>query len=176
MVIAAVRTKEELEDALKSPVSMIFHLNPNILTLTTTIDQVHEAGKKLLIHMDLADGIGKDRAGIYFAKKAGVDGIISTRVKIIKDAREAGLYTVQRFFAVDSQSVQTTIEAAKNARPNMIEIMPGMMEKVIVRLKQEIDIPVIAGGLVETKNEIKTAMTAGATAVSTGVRELWYEG
>jgi hypothetical protein len=40
----------------------------------------------------------------------GVDGIISTRTNIIKFARQEGLTTVQRFFIVDSHSVDTTVE------------------------------------------------------------------
>jgi glycerol uptake operon antiterminator len=34
--------------------------------------------------------------------------------------------------------------------------------------------PVIAGGLIETKQELTDALGSGATAVSTGRKELWY--
>ena len=40
-------------------------------------------------------------------------------------------------------------------------------------MASETDIPVIAGGLIETKEEIYKALSAGAAAVSTGARELW---
>ena len=36
-------------------------------------------------------------------------------------------------------------------------------------------IPLIAGGLVETRQEVNTSLTLGAFAVSTGREELWYE-
>ena len=173
MMIAAVRGKEEMEAALASAVKIIFDLSPSILTLKETVLAVHKAGKKLFIHIDLAEGIGKDKAGICFAKEAGVDGIISTRVNIIKVAREAGLFTVQRFFAVDSRSVHTTIEAVRSSRPDMVEIMPGIMEKVISNLKKQITIPLIAGGLIETKEEVGRILAAGAAAVSSGKQELW---
>jgi len=35
-------------------------------------------------------------------------------------------------------------------------------------------IPVIAGGLIETKTEVFDALGCGATAVSTGRKNLWY--
>ena len=36
-------------------------------------------------------------------------------------------------------------------------------------------LPVIAGGLIETKDEIFAALSAGASAISTGKKELWYK-
>lgn len=53
----------------------------------------------------------------------------------------------------------------------MIEIMPGTLDKVIKKLKNEINIPIIAGGLIETQEEIKASLESGASAVSTGKKE-----
>ena len=155
MIIAAVRNERDMEKALQSGVGMIFYLSPNILTMDETVDAVHEAGKKIFLHMDLAEGIGKDKSGIEYVKQKGVDGIISTRVSIIKAAREAGLFTVQRFFIVDSQSVSTTLEGIKASKPDMIEIMPGIATKVIADLKGKLNIPIIAGGMIESRMEVR---------------------
>lgn len=173
-VIAAVRTQEELLRAAQSEVKIVFDLNPNILTLENSIKILHEAGKKCFIHLDLADGIGKDRSGIAYAKNLGVDGIISTRTGIIKAARELGVFTVQRFFIVDSHSIDTTVEALKSSKAQMIEIMPGSVLKVISRMKETIEVPIIAGGLIETEKEAVEAVKSGASAVSTGAQSLWY--
>lgn len=172
-IIAAVRNKQELEKAINSNVSIIFMLTPNIGDIKEQAELVHSVGKKLFIHLDLAEGIGKDEYGIRFVKEQGIDGIISTRTNIIKNAKRENLFTIQRFFAVDSQSVHTTIETAKSSKADMIEIMPGMMTKVIKILKKELDIPVIAGGLIETKKEVEEALSCGAVAVSTGKKEFW---
>lgn len=173
MIIAAVRNESELEAALKSRVKMVFCLNSNIHTLEKMVEAVHDSGKKIFLHIDLAEGIGKDRAGIEYVKKKGVDGIISTRVNVIKAARDIGLFTVQRFFIVDSQSVNTTLESIKASKPDMIEIMPGTVTKVIAKLRLSIEIPIIAGGLIETRQEIDEALQNGAAGVSTGKQELW---
>ncbi len=172
-VIAAARSDEELLIASKSKVDIIFMLSPNISKIKKQTEIVHSRGKKIFIHLDLAEGIGKDEYGIRFAKEQGVDGIISTRTNIIKMAKKEGFFTVQRFFLVDSQSVVTTIESAKTSKADMIEIMPGTISKIINRLKEELKTPIVAGGLIETKEEINEAISCGATAISTGKQEFW---
>ncbi len=174
-VIAAVKSREDLTRAIESDVDIIFHLSADIFGLGEDVERVHNANKKLFIHMDLVDGIGKDSLGIEFVKKMNVDGILSTRVNLIRNAREKGLCTVQRFFIVDSRSIDTTIETIKSSKPDMIELMPALLPKVISRVKSSLDIPIIAGGLIETKNEIICAINAGADAISTGKSELWCD-
>jgi len=172
-VIAAVRSKESFDAALKSGSELIFDLAPDISDISGKAEACHAAGKKLFIHLDLASGIGKDKSGIDYVRSMGADGIISTRANIIKLAREAGLHTVQRFFAVDSQSVATAVESRKNSKADMIEIMPGVIPKVISDLRERVGVPIIAGGLIESEAEIKSVLAAGAAAVSTGKASLW---
>lgn len=175
-VIAAVRSQEELLKAAQSDVKIVFDLAPDILTVQERVDILHKAGKKFFIHIDLAVGIGKDRSGIIYVKNAGVDGIISTRSTIIKTARDEGLFTVQRFFIVDSHSINTAIDSLKSSKAQMIEIMPGIILKVIKELKKTIEVPIIAGGLIETREEVAEVLKNGASAVSTGKIELWEKG
>ena len=172
-VIAAVRDSEQLLLAAKSEADMIFMLTPNITKLKSHIEIAHGAGKKLFVHIDLAEGIGKDEYGIRFVNELGADGIISTRTNMIKIAKKLGMYTVQRFFIVDSHSVDTTIETAKVSKADMIEIMPGTVSKVIKTLKKELDMPIVAGGLIETAEEIEDAVMCGAAAISIGKKEFW---
>lgn len=172
-VIAATRTDEEFLLVLSNGPSVVFDLSPDLMSISAKLKKAHEAGKKYLLHVDLAKGLGKDEVGIRFLKRIGVDGVISTKVNIIKMARECGLYTVQRFFIVDSHSVQTTVDAVRSSKPDMIEIMPGPVFKVIGRLKDKIDTPIISGGLIESSDEVFGAIEHGATAVSTANPELW---
>ena len=148
-------------------------LTQNIADIKRQAESAHKGGKKLFIHLDFAEGIGKDEYGIRFAREQGIDGIISTRANIIKLAKKEGLFSLQRFFIVDSQSINTTIETLKSSKPTMIEVMPGNNPKVVKRLKAKIDIPIIAGGLIETQEETIEIIKNGAFAVSTGSEELW---
>lgn len=172
-IIAATRNEQEFHNALNSKASIIFMLTPNIADIKRQAELAHKSGKKFFIHLDLAEGIGKDEYGICFAKEQGIDGIISTRTNIIKIASKLGVCTVQRFFIVDSHSINTSIEAAKQSKADMIEIMPGIVAKVIKRLKEELEVPIIAGGLIETQAEIDEAFLCGASAISTGKSEFW---
>lgn len=175
-IIAAVRTDEDFEAVLSSDLEKIFMLDSNILTVEFIIKKAHEAGKKVFIHIDFAEGIGKDKYGLMFLKQCGVDGIISTRTNIIKLAKEVGLYSVQRFFIVDSHSVKTTVESVRVSKADMIEVMPCTVTKVIARLKQTLDMPIIAGGLIESYDDINAALENGAGFVSTSDKAFWETG
>lgn len=171
--IISVIYDENWSAALEAPPEILFHLKANINTLPTHVQQAHSAGKWVFVHIDLADGIGKDRAGLHYLKNCGVDGIISTRSQMIRLAHDAGLLAVQRCFALDSQGVSSIDELLENSSPDLLEIMPGVIGKVIEHFSKAA-IPVIAGGLIETKVEVTTALGCGAYAVSTGKQDLWY--
>ena len=102
-----------------------------------------------------------------------MDGVISTKAQQIRYAKEQGLITIQRFFALDSKGMESIEEMLRNTNPHLMEIMPGVIGKAIMRFRKS-GIPVIAGGLIETKQEVTEALGAGATAVSTGQQKLWY--
>ncbi len=171
-VIAAVG-QEGFQDALQSPVQIIFHLGIDLMSVRDVIRQAQDAGKYIFIHLDLAEGIGKDRAGVRYLAQCGADGIISTKAQLIRYAKEQGLVTVQRFFALDSKGIDSIEEMSKNTNPHLMEIMPGVIGKAIARFSRG-NIPVIAGGLIQTKAEVTEALRCGATAVSTGKSDLWY--
>lgn len=172
-VIAAVRSEADFVAALASGCGLIFDLTPHIRKVKEWADRTHQAGKRLFLHMDLAEGIGKDGAGLEYVREQGADGIISTRAGMVRDAKEAGLLTVQRFFIIDSQSMRTAKEALKSTKADMVEVMPGLLPKAIAELAASGRTPVIAGGLIETAEEIQAAFAAGASAVSTGKKGLW---
>jgi beta-N-acetylhexosaminidase len=56
---------------------------------------------------------------------------------------------------------------------NADTIMPGTLCKIIEKVTEQCDIPVIAGGLIESREEICRVIESGASAVSTGKSELW---
>ncbi len=171
-IIASVHD-EFFENVLNSPSEVIFLLGGNIITVGERIKAAHSAGKSIFIHIDLTDGIGKDRSGVEYLAHLGADGILSTKAILIRIAKECGLLTVQRFFAYDTQGIESISEILYNSSPDIIEIMPGVIGKIIERFSDS-SVPLIAGGLIETKQEVTTALSLGALAVSTGVEELWY--
>lgn len=55
----------------------------------------------------------------------------------------------------------------------MIEIMPGVVPKIIHALQERISVPIIAGGLIENDSEVKAAAESGAFGISTSNKKLW---
>lgn len=171
-IIAAIKEKN-FDEAVASPANVIFLLGGSILSIEEKIITAHKKGKLLFLHIDLTDGIGKDKTGIEYLANLGLDGIISTRINLIKAAAEFGLYTVQRFFLLDSQGVDAISDMMSASPLNIAEIMPGVIGKAIEKFSKG-NIPIIAGGLIETKQEVTNVINLGAFAVSTGKKELWY--
>ena len=173
-VIAAVRRREDIPAAAGSPAEIIFLLCGELLTAGEDIAVLRRAGKMTFIHMDLLHGIGKDAAAVDFlARAVKPDGIISTRSQLIRCGKERGLLTVQRFFLLDSQSAATTAETAALSRPDMAEIMPGICPRVLRRLAGQMKTDIIAGGMIERKEDILAALKGGAKGVSTSSVPLW---
>lgn len=174
-IIAAVKSHEDFEAAVLSEVETIFLLSSNIIEIESIAARAHECGKILFIHMDFVDGLSKDSAGVRYLSTKGIDGIISTRSNIISAAHDSGIYCIQRFFMIDSRSVDTALETLKQSKADMIEIMPAIAYKSISKIKKSIHIPIIAGGLIETRDEIYKALGAGASMISTGCQDLWND-
>ncbi|MDY6037449.1 MAG: glycerol-3-phosphate responsive antiterminator [Eubacterium sp.] len=172
-IAAAIRTEKDFSKALKSRVDVVFLLHSNIMTVNQSVKEIHSAGKKAFVHVDFAEGIGKDKAGIEFLAKNGVDGVLTTRTNIVRMAKELNLITVQRFFLVDSHSLTTSMESIRISKPDIIEIMPGIVTKKIKEFRNKAPMPIIAGGIIETEEEVKAALEAGADVVSTGEVDLW---
>ncbi len=74
---------------------------------------------------------------------------------------------------MDSHSVDTAIESIRIAKPDVVEIMPGVVIKKIREFSQKVSNDILVGGLVEFKEDVDAAIEAGATAISTANRDLW---
>ncbi len=170
-VISAIKKDSEFDSALNSPSNVIFMLKADIMTLKSVIDKKQD--KKVFVHIDMADGVGKDRKGVELLKSIGVDGIITTKNHLVYYAKEQGLYTVQRFFIIDSASVATAKESISNTKPDFVELLPGVVPKVIKDFVETTGVPIIAGGLISDKQDVISALSAGAEAVSTTKSDLW---
>lgn len=91
--------------ALCSDAGVLFHLSADIMTVAAEIRSAKRDGKCVFVHIDLAEGIGKDKTGIRWLASCGADGIISTRSNLIRSAKECDLITVQRFFVLDTKGM-----------------------------------------------------------------------
>ena len=173
-VIAAVKTDEALTAALASPCSAVFLLASTLLTVDGLVHRIHDAGKLAVVHIDLVDGLSSREIAVDSLNAlCRPDGIISTRPTLIRRARHRGLLTVQRAFILDSLSLTSLSGQLEQGKPDFVEILPGIMPRVIAEISTRTQVPVIAGGLLRDKADIMAAMCAGAAAVSTSAPSLW---
>ncbi|WP_027625883.1 glycerol-3-phosphate responsive antiterminator [Clostridium lundense] len=173
-VIAALRNKKDLENVLKSKALVVFVLYGNIMNIATICKKLKEENKIVFVHLDMIEGLKGDQAGIEFIKEyANPQGIITTKSSNIKYAKQLGFYTIQRVFIIDSLFLKTGIKNIHETGPNAVEVMPGVASKIIHSMEREINVPIIAGGLIKTKKDVMDSLAAGAIAISTTSIELW---
>lgn len=173
-VIAAVKDDAGLDAALQSECGAVFLLYGSAAGVCTQVDKVRAAGKLAIVHIDLIDGLsGREAAVDALEALCHPDGLISTKPAVIRRARHLGLVTVQRAFLLDSMSVENLSAQLAVGKPDFLEVLPGIMPRIIARITASTDTPVIAGGLIQYKDEVMAAMGAGAAAVSTSSPAVW---
>ena len=164
---------EAMAAALESDVSVIFLLSGDILTVADAAARVRKAGKRAFVHLDLVDGLAAREVSVDFiARQTAADGIISTKAALTRRGRELGLVSIQRFFLLDSMALDN-IQRQRAQDCDLIEVLPGLMPKIIRRVAQSTGKPVIAGGLISDKEDVTNALSAGAVAVSTTNPAVW---
>ena len=173
-VIAAVKDEEGLVQALESDVSVLFLLYGDILTIRDTTERVREAGKRVFVHLDLIDGLAaREIAADFIARSTSADGVISTKAALTRRARELGLVAIQRIFLLDSMALKNVERHFSRESADLVEVLPGLMPKMIRRLCDTTGRPIIAGGLITDKEDVTGALGAGAVAVSSTNPAVW---
>lgn len=174
-VIAAVRDERGLQAALEAPVRVIFLLSASLSQVGRVGTAVRQAGKLLFVHMDFVTGLGRDEAALEFlVESCAPTGVISTKTNLVHAARRLGITPVQRLFLLDSQSLQTGIDAARSSKAEVVEVLPGIIPRALAHIRTQIPHTLlITGGLLRSPREIGRALAAGAAGVSTGSPALW---
>lgn len=174
-VVAAVRDVSHLDRALQSPSEVIFLLQGNIFNVRWCVERVQAAGKEIFIHFDLIEGFSKDPTAVNYVRDVvRPNGIITTKGNLVKIARELGLFAIQRLFILDSLSLDSGIKSVLATHPDAVEILPGLIPRVIKQVRETTKVPVIAGGLIETKDDVVANLKAGAIGVSVSKESVWY--
>lgn len=174
-VIAAVKDEEGLDICCRCQnIRVVFILYGTVCNIDQIVKRIKEAGKVAIVHMDLVDGLnGKETVVDFIRRHTEADGIISTKPALIKRAKERGLYTILRVFVLDSMSLKNVPRQITAAEPDMLEILPGLMPKIIRSVDRMSKVSVIAGGLISDKEDVMAALSAGAISVSTTNPDVW---
>ena len=174
-VIAAVKDETGLKECLYSESQIIFLLFGDICSVGRYVEIAKSAGKMVFVHMDLINGLGNKEVAVDFIREhTGVDGIISTKPQLVKRAKELGLFGILRIFVIDSMAFGNIEKQCASLVPDAVEILPGLMPKIIKKLCSTVNVPSIAGGLISDKEDVMNALTAGAVAISVTNQRVWF--
>jgi len=174
-VIPAIRDLRDIPIAIKKENRVLFLLTGDIFDLLRIRDEFLASNILFLLHLDLVKGVARDKVGIRFLKKnVGINGVISTHTNLIQFARKEGLITIQRLFVIDSESLKTGTKLVQNCKPDGVEILPGMILPYIEDEIRHLHFPpIVAGGMIKTKQDVLKVIESGAIAISTSRKELW---
>ena len=174
-VIAALRNVEDVRIEGLSNVGVLFVLGGTIFNLPTLVEQAESFEKLVFVDIDLIKGVGKDASGIrYLARESHVHGIITTKSNLIKSAQKEDLISIQRIFVLDSESLTGGLNVVDKSKPDAIEVLPGLiLPKIMDRIRSRSSVPVIAGGLITTQQEIQEIFSSGAIGISTTSAKLF---
>ncbi|MGI6128738.1 MAG: glycerol-3-phosphate responsive antiterminator [bacterium] len=173
-IIAAVRNMGDLKSALLSTVRAVFLLTGDVNMVGEAVRLAHRSDKGIYLHLDLLEGLGRDKAAVHFlAQEVQPDGIITTRSHLALAAKSVGLYTIQRIFILDSLSIKTGVASVQATQPDAVECLPGILPCVFGDLTKQLELPIIAGGLLEYPDEMQAVLNAGVKAVSVSKKSFW---
>ena len=177
-VIAAVKNDAGLQAAVEmEEIQVIFVLYGDVCTIPEILERIKAAGKKAMVHIDLIAGLSAKEISVEFiARQTRADGIITTKPALVRRAKEQGIFAVLRFFVIDSlalKNIENLEMQCGTSRPDFIEVLPGVMPKVLGRIAKVSRIPMIAGGLITEKEDVIAALSVGAIAVSSTNQDVW---
>lgn len=174
-IIAAVKSDEGLEKCLTCESRVIFILYGDICNISSIVDRIKESGKIAMVHIDLITGLSSKEITVDFIHRyTKADGIISTKAPLIKRAKELGMYTVMRFFIIDSMAYESIERQLHATKPDVIEVLPALLPKVVTKICKMSSAPVITGGLIAEKSDVMTMLDAGAFAISSTNENVWF--
>lgn len=173
-VVPAVRKMEDVEKMMASNYEYIIILEVHISRLRPIFKMAEAHHKKLILHLDLIQGLKNDEyATEYICQEYKPFGLISTKGSVIIKARQKGVKSIQRLFLIDSVSIEKSIALLERTQPDYIEVLPGIIPKLIKDIRDRTNKEVFAGGLIDSIEEVKQAYDSGAISITTSNKKLW---
>jgi glycerol uptake operon antiterminator len=173
-ILPASSNMKDFERFLKSPYEIGVFLEMHIAQLKHVNAMAEAHGKKMLYHMDMIQGIKSDDYSTEFiCQEYKPFGLISTKTNVIIKAKQKGVMAVQRVFLLDSHSLEKSYKLLLKTQPDYIEVLPGVMPKLITEINERVKIPLFAGGFIRRIDDVENALMAGAVAVTTSQKEIW---
>lgn len=163
--VPVVPSMKRLEKFIETDLIVCILQDIHISLLEHMIKTLHDNNKLALVHIDMVHGISSDEHGAEFlCQRLRADGVISSKTRIIETTKKNKKIAIQRMFLIDSKSIERGIETLQKSQPDIVEVMPAIAYKIIPYIKSKINMPLIGGGLLKTKEDILQGLEAGCMA------------
>jgi glycerol uptake operon antiterminator len=173
-ILPAANSVKEFEKLMKTPYEYIILLNSHVAQLQSLMQLANRHHKKVLLHVDLIQGLRSDEyAAEFLCQLIKPAGLISTRTPVVQIAKKKSLIAIQRIFLLDNHALNTSYRLLSSFKPDYIEVLPGVIPHIIKEFAEKVETPILAGGLIRTREEAKEALKAGAVAVTTSSEKIW---
>ena len=169
----AVTTDEQFDRALLSPAEVLFVLRANGLELGHLVGRAHERGKLIAVHLDLLAGRRADRAAVGWLARAGADAVITSHGHLVAAIRNQSMVAVQRLLAAHASQLAAGLASIARSEPDVVEFLPGVVLPQVRHLLPRPGPPMLAGGFVRSRDDVRAILAAGGLAVTTSRENLW---
>ena len=177
MVIPSSIAGRHLNDAMNGSAKTVLLSGVSIGNLQDFVSAIHKHAKLAIAHIDILGGFKADNTGIELLKNLyKLDGVLTSNVQALVHAKQLGMITVFRLPLLDSLSLSKAMGTLKNTKDyDAVQILPAICAIAEFHRVRRIiiDKPLIASGLIETKEQVKMALSVGYHSVATSHVELW---
>ncbi|WP_198084725.1 glycerol-3-phosphate responsive antiterminator [Variovorax sp. E3] len=172
-IIATLYGAEQIDAFIDSASEIAIVANVELRKLHGVVATITRADKIAIVNIDSCEGISPDKGGVEYLAEIGATSLVSTRVATIQRANRAGLLTMQKVFVTDRSTWPRSVKALEQSDPNLVQLMPAPMLSHIAIKERNALPPIVASGFVSTHNDVRSALAAGAVAVSTSDTAMW---
>jgi glycerol uptake operon antiterminator len=172
-IVPAVNDFTQLRRFMDSEYPLCVIMNRHIASLEKIARELQEGSKRALVHCDLIHGLSPDEYGAeYLCGRFRPAGVISIRPGVIAACKRLGVTAIQRAFLIDSSALAKSLAAIEKAKPDYVELLPALCTPLFPMLKEKIDLPLIAGGLIQSKDMALEILQSGVQAVTISMDKL----
>lgn len=166
-LIPVLTTMKQVELFLETPLSLCLLQDMHFSLLKEVVRILHENQRFGLVHIELIHGISNDEFGAQIlTQQLRVDGIISSKPKIIETAKKNHAFAIQRVFLIDSKSLTRGLASVNETIPDAMEVMPALTYPLFEMIREKTDVELWAGGLVKNENIAQTILESGAKRIT----------
>src|SRR5699024_6012914 len=173
-LLPAIRSMKDMEKFFKLDYKRCVLLDTHFGHLQGILNQMKKNDKEVMLHIELIKGLSNDEAAVeYIIQQFRTYGVISTKSKVIRRDNKLTTLTTLRLYILDSNDLSRSIYLIKQAYLDFVEVLPGVDAKVIKEISEKTGKSIIAGGLINTEEEIQLAIESGAKYITTSDTEIW---